>query len=205
MEERPNSVFRFLRELVPILPVLVALAGGIWAVITYIDKQSVARLEEARIAEQEAQTRLLEAQQPFLERQLDLYFETSEVLGRLAMADPGSDVFSTAEDRFWALYWSELSLVESHGVEAAMVRAGQTLPPYSGARRGDPSFDCLQSNFQSSVYYVAHALRDAITERWGTGRSAPEAMLPVSECGATPPADAKAPAEDATEPSTKEQ
>ncbi len=149
-----------IRDLVYVLPVLTAVGGGLWGAFVYIEQQRSAQEQAAHAAESAARTRLLEAQQPFLTRQLDLYFETSEVLGRLVMLTPGTPEFDEAESRFWALYWSELSMVESSGVERAMKACGDALTAYLR----DPA---RKSAFQSSVYVVAHAIRDAIKESWG--------------------------------------
>jgi hypothetical protein len=42
-------------------------------------------------AAQDSQTRLIEAQRPFLVKQLDLYFETAQIAGKLVSLDPASE------------------------------------------------------------------------------------------------------------------
>jgi hypothetical protein len=58
--------------------------------------------------------RLIEAQRPFLDRQTKLYFETSEIIGRLLVQDFSEPAdWWKAERRFWALYFGELALIAS--------------------------------------------------------------------------------------------
>src|SRR5436190_19274130 len=96
------------------LPVWTAILGGLWAAGTYIVQQD-------RIASRESQVALVEAQKPFLEKQQALYFETAKVTGSLGHTPPTSPAWQALEDRFYSLYWGELSLVESKPVEARMI------------------------------------------------------------------------------------
>ena len=57
---------RFIDLTTKLLPVLVAVIGGLWGLYTYIDHAKEAR-------EKELLTRRLEAQKPFLDKQLALY------------------------------------------------------------------------------------------------------------------------------------
>src|SRR6266550_849493 len=130
------------------LPVLTVVVGALWGLWTYIESQKAAEelrltqaktFEEQRQAQQkeadaqqrlqvarEANTRRVEAQKPFLTKQLELYFETANVVGKLvtlapAPTDQSSKEYEEALRRFYALYWSELSMVEHKNVESAMV------------------------------------------------------------------------------------
>ena len=73
------------------------------------------------------ETRRLEARKPFLDDQLKRYTEVTRIAAILATVDPESGAFSTAQGRFWEMYWSELALVETKGVEEAMVAMGKCL------------------------------------------------------------------------------
>jgi len=82
--------------MVKLLPVLVAVFGGLWALFTYVDHSNqTQKLEEAR-AQQEQSTRLVQAQQPFLTKQLDLYFETAQVVGKLSALEQSDPKWSAA-------------------------------------------------------------------------------------------------------------
>jgi uncharacterized membrane protein YraQ (UPF0718 family) len=155
------------------LPILTAVIGGLWVFYQYLDKQSAdqrqqtdRRLELERQASinqtKEQQSRLLEAQRPFLVKQLDLYFETASVVGKLVSIDPSSSEWENLERRFWALYWSELSMVEHRVVEQAMKRFGDALKQFKQTKNAED-----MSKMQSAAYELAHSIRSGIEAAWG--------------------------------------
>jgi hypothetical protein len=111
----------------------------------------------------EEQSRLIEAQRPFLVKQLELYFETAAVVGKLVSIDVNDPNWESLERRYWALYWSELSMVEHRVVEAAMKNFGDTLVRYKVA----PIVENKRT-LQSAAYNLAHAIRTGIEAAWGT-------------------------------------
>ena len=144
------------------LPVLTVVVGALWALYTYLDHQKEVRQEAARQADKDAVTRRIEVQKPFLEKQLALYFEAAQVAGRLVSLKPGVGSWSENENRFWELYWSELSMVESEAVEQAMVNVGTALTAYKSAPDSQPAKRALEK----SIYDLAHAIRDGIAAAW---------------------------------------
>jgi hypothetical protein len=100
------------------LPVLTVVVGALWGLYTFIDHQKEVAREADRQQSQQAATRLLEAQKPFLEKQLALYFEAAQVVGKLVTLKPGDTEWGNNENRFWQLYWSELSMVEDGTLKA---------------------------------------------------------------------------------------
>lgn len=142
---------RFLRTIVRWQPFLLllgatiwtvgtALTAGYWTYYTYTsDKQE--RSEAANIAERNlqqtradtertaAETRKLEAQRPFLQKKLDIYFETAHVSGRLTEIDlsPISQEWKDNANRFWELRWSELEMVGDAGIREAARRVGEQI------------------------------------------------------------------------------
>jgi hypothetical protein len=110
-----------------LLPAMTAIIGGIWVAFTYIGHQHEIQSDAAEREKQQGETRLVEAQRPFLEKQLSLYFEAAQVAGKLSVFTPDDKEWSEAERRFWMLYWSELSMVESKDVEEAMVKFSKHL------------------------------------------------------------------------------
>ena len=80
------------------LPVLTVVGGALWGLFTYLDhakeaaktqaasEQNLA-IERKSQSEQESRTRLIEVQKPFLDKQLALYLEASQVVGRLVAKD----------------------------------------------------------------------------------------------------------------------
>jgi hypothetical protein len=76
-----------------------------------------------------ALTRKLEAQRPFLQKQLDIYLETVQVAGRLTspQSTPNTPVWEENARRFWQLRWSELEMVGDAGIRQAARRVGEQL------------------------------------------------------------------------------
>jgi hypothetical protein len=163
MEEKqgPSNNTAILGVVQAWLPVLTVVAGGLWGLYTYIDHQNEIQRESASASEHDAATRRIEAQRPFLEKQLALYFETAQVAGRLVTLDVKSSDWSDAEQRFWALYWSELSMVEHKIVEQAMVDFGKALNAY----KADPN-SSTKGMMDSAALDLAHAIRSGIEDAW---------------------------------------
>ncbi len=127
-----------------LLSVAGAIASFLWGVWVWKDK-SYKELAQQRI----------EATKPFLERQLKLYTEASQVAALIATSDEKSET-QKAVTRFWQLYWGELALVENKEVESEMVAMGRAIT--TGANR-----DALQ---QASLS-LAHACRESLDKSWG--------------------------------------
>ena len=144
------------------LPVLTVVVGALWGLYTFIDHQKEVAREADRQQSQQAATRLLEAQKPFLEKQLALYFEAAQVVGKLVTLKPGDTEWGSNENRFWQLYWSELSMVEDRDVEGAMVKVGKQLAEYKKSPNKDENARALEI----SVYELAHAIRNGIQTTW---------------------------------------
>ncbi|HYC12735.1 MAG TPA: hypothetical protein VEC75_00700, partial [Stellaceae bacterium] len=73
--------------IIRVTPVLTAVIAGLWALYTYINHLDEARRAAALQAQADARTRQIASQKPFLEVQLKLYFETSQVVGHLVAID----------------------------------------------------------------------------------------------------------------------
>jgi hypothetical protein len=136
-------------------PIVVSVGTAIWAINGYLDQQ------KAALAQQQAAevARANEARKPFFEKQLALYFETAKVVGSLATEAPYSDSWKIAKTRFYALYWSELSMVEDRGVEEGMVKFERTLKNFDK----DGS---LRAQVQTQAYCLAHTLKASIASNW---------------------------------------
>ena len=152
--------------LVFLLPVGTALIGGFWALVTYLNQRRDLEQQNLVEAERRGQTRLIEAQRPFLEKQLALYFETAQIVGKLVTLDRGAE-WDSVERRFWALYWSELSMVETRNVESAMEGFGRQLNQFKAQPNGGSV-----GSLQEAGYHLAHAIRDSIKNDWGAGNLA---------------------------------
>lgn len=108
--------------------VLSTLIAALWAAGTWWTQY------QTQVAQTQASAKR-ESQRPFLEKQLQFYFEAAKVTSKLAtlsqeLQDKGPDweqSWSWAYRRFWELYWGELAIVESREVAGAMVRFGEPL------------------------------------------------------------------------------
>ena len=123
---------------------IVAVVGSAWTLYQYIV------------------TRRIEVRQPFLNRQLDLYFTATEVVGSFAILKPNTQEWEKNESKFWELYWSELSIVESDQVEKAMINVGKALQPY----KAQPADGKTKEELNDRIYELAHAIRDSIKRGW---------------------------------------
>jgi hypothetical protein len=144
------------------LKIVVLITSGLWVAYTYFTDRESDRKKEIEQSKRESTVALINAQQPFLTKQLELYFETSRVVAILATAVPGSDEWRAKEKRFWELYWSELSVVEDGVVESAMVETCKAMVKYKLA----PSDHLAQLTFEGATYDLAHALRRGFYNSW---------------------------------------
>jgi len=113
---------------------MTAICGGLW-VYTCLDHRQETDATEAV-------TRRVEAQKPFLSKQLDVYFETSQVTGRLSTLQIGDSDWASNELRFLELYWSRLSLVADDRVSSAMQQLQRAMTAYKtcyAAGQRDPT------------------------------------------------------------------
>jgi hypothetical protein len=127
---RPTTILDVIKDWLPIATVV---AGAAWAPVTFLahEKEQTDGLERQDKAAQAA--RHFEARRPFLDQQLKLYIEVASVGGFLVTHTPNLPEWKEKTVRFGQLYWSELSMVESKGVESAMVSLAQALVKYEVA------------------------------------------------------------------------
>jgi hypothetical protein len=104
----------------------------------------------------------VEVRQPFLNKQLELYFRAASVVGRFATLKPSTDKWADNEDAFLQLYWSELSVVESREVESAMVEVKKAIERYKAA----PNDDQALKGLDGCIYELAHSIRRGIKRGW---------------------------------------
>lgn len=138
-----------------ILGVLGAILSFGWGVWTWRENAEQERRAAARDAERVAETRRVEATKPFLDRQLTLYTEASQVVAIIATSDRAPER-QKAIERFWRLYWGELALVEDRDVEAAMVAMGTALDASAG-----------RDELRQLSLKLAHACRASLDRSWG--------------------------------------
>jgi len=131
--------------------IIVAVVVALWALTQFISAKIDA-----------ADTERLKAQQPFLTKQLDTYSEVMKQVGILITVPRDRKEWVQSEERYWQLYWSELSVVESPEVEGGMVRFANQLNIF---KRDGSNIDTLQN----CSYELAHYVRASIQARWAVG------------------------------------
>lgn len=151
METKPSSFEDFLK----LLGVLGAVGSFLWGVWVWHDKSQKELAQQAIESQRLAESRRVEATKPFLERQLKLYTEASQVASIIATSDDKAEV-KKATKRFWELYWGELALVENKEVEVAMENLGKTLEAES-----------KREEVQGRSLDLARACRFSLDKSWG--------------------------------------
>ena len=142
-------------ELLKVATLVGVVASFFWGGYVWKDKSEREIAQQRTEAERLSATRRIEATKPFLERQLKLYIEASQVAAVIATTSINA-ARSKAVNRFWELYWGELALVENTEVQAAMVAFG-------GGLNNKASLGELQ---QLSLT-LAHACRFSLDKSWG--------------------------------------
>jgi hypothetical protein len=138
-----------------VLSVLGVIVSFFWGVLVWQTEQVAERTQMVAEANRVAETRKIEATRPFLERQLRLYTEATQVVARLAASSNARDLEDDWK-RFQQLYWGELVLVEDSRVEAAMKRFGDAL-----------SESKSQQELRQLSLGLAGACRDSLSQSWG--------------------------------------
>jgi hypothetical protein len=112
--------------------------------------------------------------QAFLQKQLDLCIQASDIAARLA-SEPDPDEWEKARIIFWRLYWGPLSMVENPAVETAMVKLGQVVPPEKVDSNKMLEAKAL---LKGPSYRLAHAARDLVLDSWQVKLPALQGMKP---------------------------
>lgn len=146
--ERQGVLFRYAA-------ILGAIGTFIWGAYTHFDGLHREQEKQAREREQAIAVEKIAASKPFLERQLRLFEEATQVSAYLSTVSDSPDRVKKLE-RFEQLYWGELALVEKGPVEAAMVQFRQSL------MAGAPLEELRRHSLA-----IAHACREELAESWG--------------------------------------
>src|SRR5262249_43441625 len=143
------------------LPLAAAVATAIWTVVVFVS-EAIQNGEKARDDRQkQISAQLLEAQKPFLQKQLELYFYTLEVVGRLVTMPSDSEEWKINNMRFWQLYWTELAMVETEEVEQAMRNFGHQLKRIDFGGSNSPS-GAAGRPIDSCAYELSRAIKQSI-------------------------------------------
>lgn len=142
-----------------IIPALSAIIGGLYVLSTHYADQAAAEKAQAGQLQATARSRYLDARKPFFEKQLATYNEAARVGGVLATVRPGTPEWTEAKVRFYALYWSELTMVEDRNVAESMVNLERTLRNYA-------SNNANRQDVRIRTYCLSRALNVSIESTW---------------------------------------
>jgi len=166
---------RIWRRLITYAPAVVVVAGGVWTVVTWWVAQSDEAHKNQRAREDALRVSTRESQKPFLEKQLQFYFEAARVTAKLATLSPSHEATTAAPEnwewarrRFWELYWGELGVVESPDVAGAMVRFGHRLNEVAVCfERKEANCQVKQATLEGLSLDLAREIRKSIELGWG--------------------------------------
>jgi hypothetical protein len=149
------------------LPSLTVVVGAVWGFYTFIDHQKQLDREARRQADSAQESRNFEARKPFLEKQLALYVEVSKLSGYLVTHQPTDADWHASFVRHEAMYWSDLAMVQSPAVEAAMGDLARALVNYSN----DPTSnqeekDRERTEAAGAASRLSHAMREDLEGIW---------------------------------------
>jgi len=152
------------------LGTLGALGTFCWTVYTWRQKTKQEITANAAEARRSNRARILEAQKPFLERQLQLYTEVTRAAAVIATSDDRQLVQRQLQ-RFKELFSGELALVENEQVATAMQnfrRAIAGLERLSAPTDGSPPHgaDMEREGLLQLSLNLAQACRDSLAKSW---------------------------------------
>lgn len=146
---------------VNLLPTLIAVAGGLWAVYKYLRDKKETLDKEQTIRMQANETAKLEAQKPFSAKQQEVYFDLLNATSLIAnrMTDPEiDDIRKQAIQTFWVLFWGVLPVVANKDVARAADIFSVAL---------DHPMDFV--SLRNASMDLARACRSALGDAWKIG------------------------------------
>ncbi|MFY9608628.1 MAG: hypothetical protein WAU45_08460 [Blastocatellia bacterium] len=158
---------RSLAGYVPLISVLVTVAGFGFGIYQYRAQQIQNRQSQERLAKQDSEARAAQSvrdkenaqrefMKPLLEKQLALYFEASSAAATVARTTDQAER-KKAIDTFWRLYSGPLVIVESMEVSKAMKRFSRCL---------DGTENCDQAEMNDRALALATAFQTSMLKSW---------------------------------------
>ncbi|MET4356913.1 hypothetical protein ABIC08_006878 [Bradyrhizobium sp. RT9b] len=165
--EAPDSLTnreRTIRLFERLIPMLVPVAGGLWAVILFTNSQSELAAKAAVEQAAQSRARLVEAQKPFIEYQFAVYKDLTKLLGEMLFyyEQPGErEKWFRNYDSYWRLTSGTMHFVESDTVRDAVndfnvvlekYRADGGMENYQNARKAGETLIVTMKNDQKSSW-----------------------------------------------------
>ena len=165
--KRQSSQGRSLSSYVPLISVLVTVAGFGFGIYQYRAQQIQNRESQERLARQENEARDRQAardrenaqrdfMKPLLDKQLSLYFEASATAATIVKTTDDAER-KKAINNFWRLYYGPLVMVETTGVSGSMKSFGFCL---------DGTENCDENVLRNRALALATSLQTALLNSW---------------------------------------
>ena len=166
---RQSAQSRSLSGYIPLISVLVTVAGFGFGIYQYRAQQIQNRESQERLARQESEARERQAvtdkehaqrefMKPLLDKQLSLYFEASATAATIVKTTDEAER-KKAINNFWRLYYGPLVMVESQDVSGAMKSFGFCL---------DGTEQCDENDLRERALALATSLQKALLNSWNT-------------------------------------
>jgi hypothetical protein len=165
--KRQSAQGRSLSSYVPLISVLVTVAGFGFGIYQYRAQQIQNRESQERLARQENEARERQADRdrenaqrefmkPLLDKQLSLYFEASATAAMIVKTTDEAER-KKAINNFWRLYYGPLVMVENTSVSGSMKSFGSCL---------DGTDQCNENDLRDRALALATSLQRALLNSW---------------------------------------
>jgi hypothetical protein len=162
----PPSTHPILDAVVGLLPALIAVTGGLWALYKYLRDRKDASEKDRAIREQANKTAEIEAQKPFSAKQQEIYFDLLATTSLISTREPEGELEQrggiperdAAIRHFWVLFWGALPMVANQEVAIAA-------DAFSVALNDQDDFVPLRNASMD----LARACRQALGTAWNLG------------------------------------
>jgi len=122
----PPSAHPYVDAVLGLLPALIAVGGGLWAVYKYLRDERDALNKDLAVRAQANETAKIESQKPFSAKQQEIYFDLLATTSLIATREPeneeeqkGIPERDAAIRHFWVLFWGALPMVANREVAIA--------------------------------------------------------------------------------------
>jgi hypothetical protein len=164
--DAPSNRERTLRLFERLIPILVPVAGGLWAVILFTNNRLEVATKQADEQAAYSRTRLVEAQKPFIDHQFGIYKDLTKLLGNLLVFRDASDrpKWENFYDEYWRMAIGPVNFVENDDVRAANRKFGQALVEYRSEGNND-TYNKVRTTSEELILEMKKDLKSS----WTTG------------------------------------
>jgi hypothetical protein len=144
---------------------MTAIIGGLWVAWTYVENQSAQAAKDAEARRKESEVRLLEAQKPFLNKKLEIYFQTANAAGKIINAKANGQEWNQLRNQLWSLRWSEMEMVGTPAIRERMRGVAEAMSIIHNKPEADPD-EGEYHYLRWMVECLADELRASMEKSW---------------------------------------